>query len=73
FTHTASVLALGALMALGALAAPELVIPVTEVVSGLLLVAVGVYLLVLAVRRWRGTAAVEHGHEHPHGQSHPHA
>ena len=71
FTHTASVLALGAVLAVGALAAPERVVPVTEVVSGVLLVGVGVYLLVLATRRWRGTAAVEHGHEHPH--PHPHS
>jgi len=70
FTHTASVLLLGAVLALGALAAPELVVPATEVVSGVLLVAVGAYLLVLAARRWRGTESVDHAHDH--GHAHPH-
>jgi nickel/cobalt exporter len=63
FTHTASVLALGAVLAAGALAAPELVVPVTEVLSGVLLGVVGVYLGVLALRRLR---SADHDHEHPH-------
>jgi len=72
FTHTASVLLLGAVLALGAIAAPELVVPATEVLSGVLLAAVGVYLLVLAVRRLRRRdhehGDHEHGdHDHPHG------
>lgn len=66
FTHTASVLLLGAVLALGALAAPEIVVPATEVVSGLLLAAVGVYLLVLGVRRLRA------GHDHEHHDHEPH-
>lgn len=70
FTHTASVLALGAVLAAGALAAPELVVPVTEVLSGVLLAAVGGYLAVLAVRRLR--AAREPG-GHDHDRGHPHA
>ena len=76
-THTASVLLLGAVLALGALAAPELVVPVTEVLSGVLLAAVGGYLLLLAVRRLRAGedhahahAHDEHGHDHPRGE-HP--
>ncbi len=82
FTHTASVLLLGVVLSLGALAAPELVVPFTEVLSGLLLAAVGGYLAVLAVRRLRaagGHTSEEHGHEphdHPHhehhGHDHPH-
>ncbi len=78
FTHTASVLALGAVLAAGALAAPELVVPVTEVLSGVLLAAVGVYLAVLAVRRLRTAGAADdhahddHGHDHPHDHDHPH-
>ena len=67
FTHTASVLLLGAVLALGALAAPELVVPFTEVLSGVLLVAVGLYLLVLAGRRWGSGRQVEgHGPDHGH-------
>ncbi len=77
FTHTASVLLLGAVLAAGALAAPELVVPVTEVLSGVLLAVVGVYLAVLAVRRLRGAGHAdhghgEHGHEHPHDHDHEH-
>jgi ABC-type nickel/cobalt efflux system permease component RcnA len=72
FTHTASVLLLGAVLALGALAAPELVVPSTEVLSGLLLAAVGAYLAVLAVRRLRSDGGHEHDHEHPHPHPHDH-
>ena len=71
FTHTASVLLLGAVLALGALAAPELVVPFTEVLSGVLLVAVGVYLLVLALRRWSGEAATDHSHDEVEGHADP--
>lgn len=70
FTHTASVLALGAVLAAGALAAPELVVPVTEVLSGVLLAVVGGYLAVLAVRRLRHQ---HHDHDHPHDHPHPHS
>ena len=68
FTHTASVLLLGAVLALGAVAAPELVVPFTEVLSGVLLVGVGAYLLVLALRRWR-TTEQDHAHPHLEGES----
>jgi ABC-type nickel/cobalt efflux system permease component RcnA len=68
FTHTASVLLLGLLLTLGALAAPELVVPITEVLSGVLLALVGVYLVVLALRRRRAG----HEHPHPHDQDHDH-
>ena len=74
FTHTASVLLLGLVLSLGALAAPELVVPFTEVLSGLLLAAVGIYLAVLAVRRLRAAAAhthEEHDHDH-HEHDHDH-
>ena len=72
FTHTASVLLLGLVLSLGALAAPELVVPVTEVLAGVLLAAVGGYLAVLAVRRLRATSG-HSGHEHEHhGHDHPH-
>ena len=72
FTHTASVLLLGALLALGTLAAPERAVPFTEVLSGLLLVALGVYLLVLAVRRVRHAPSHDHEHPHDHGHAHDH-
>jgi ABC-type nickel/cobalt efflux system permease component RcnA len=78
FTHTASVLALGALLTLGTLAAPERVVPATEILSGLLLAGLGIYLLTLAVRRIRATTrasdphAHDHDHHHPHDHDHPH-
>lgn len=72
FTHTASVLALGAVLAAGALAAPELVVPVTEVLSGVLLALVGGYLAVLAVRRLRAAGVHDHDHPHEHSHDHPH-
>ncbi len=79
FTHTASVLLLGALLVSVQLTSPERVVPWTEVLSGVLLAAVGVYLLVLAVRRRRalgqgGEDEHEHEHDHPHddGHGHPH-
>ena len=71
FTHTASVLLLGVVLSLGALAAPELVVPFTEVLSGVLLAAVGGYLAVLAVRRLRAAGGHTHAeHEHPHDHGH---
>jgi len=74
FTHTASVLLLGLVLSLGALAAPELVVPFTEVLSGVLLAVVGVYLAVLALRRLRAADEHEHEHhDHAHDQhDHPH-
>jgi len=74
FTHTASVLLLGLLLSLGALAAPELVVPITEVLSGVLLALVGGYLVVLAVRRRRGGGHDhhQHGHDHDHHDHHDH-
>ena len=67
FTHTASVLLLGALLTLGTLAAPERVVPLTEILSGLLLAGLGIYLLVLAVRRIRAARVTDsHGHDHSH-------
>ncbi|MCW2777858.1 MAG: putative nickel transporter [Frankiales bacterium] len=73
FTHTAGVLLLGAAITLTTLASPERVVPVTEVISGVLLALVGVYLLVLAVRRRLGDEAHDHDHDHgPHDHAHDH-
>ena len=72
FTHTASVLLLGLVLSLGALAAPELVVPFTEVLSGVLLAVVGVYLAVLALRRLRAGDDHDHPHDHEHPHDHDH-
>lgn len=69
--HTASVLVLGAALSLGTLAAPERVIPATEVLSGVLLAGLGGWLLLGAVRRFRGTHG-DHDHPHDHDHDHPH-
>ncbi|HVE74020.1 MAG TPA: hypothetical protein VNA30_02880 [Mycobacteriales bacterium] len=71
-THTVSVLALGALLTLGSIASPERVVPVTEVLSGALLVALGGYLLLLAVRRRRALGGPDHDHDHDHAHDHDH-
>lgn len=75
-SHTASVLLLGLLINLGTLVAPERVVPATEVLSGVLLVAIGGWLLTGALRRLRGTPdhdhAHDHAHDHPHDHDHPH-
>jgi ABC-type nickel/cobalt efflux system permease component RcnA len=73
FTHTASVLLLGGLLTLGTLAAPERVVPVTEVLSGLLLAALGAYLLTTAVRRSRTARQHQHDHDHHHEHAHEHS
>lgn len=75
--HTASVLVLGAVLSLTTLAGDGSVVPWTEVASGVLLVLVGAYLMVIARQRWvyvtdhthEGPA---HEHPHPHDHTHPH-
>ena len=64
--HTASVLALGlALVALGRSVAPERIYPWLTLASGLLVTAVGAWLL---ARRWRAWRAAGRGHpDHHHG------
>lgn len=70
-THTAGVLLLGLLLTAGRLTAPERVVPVLEVLSGLLLAGTGAFLLVAAVRRLRGRRAaavlVDGAGDHQHG------
>ena len=79
--HTASVLALGAVLSLTTLASPERVVPYAEVLSGVLLAVVGGYLLRSAVRRLRHAVDHDHSHsqpdrdhphDHPHEHPHPH-
>jgi ABC-type nickel/cobalt efflux system permease component RcnA len=51
-------------------------VPFTEVLSGLLLVGLGVYLIVLAARQLRRASRDvhhDHPHEHDHAHDHPHA
>ncbi|NGO80489.1 nickel transporter, partial [Streptomyces sp. YC504] len=69
FTHTAGVLALGLLLSLSAAFAAEGLMHLLGVVSGALVVAVGV-LLWRTARTGRGWG---HGHDHGHGHSYGHS
>jgi nickel/cobalt exporter len=65
-THSGSVILLGvASTVAAAYFVPETVQKVLEVVSGLLVLGVGVWMLVV-----RRAAPHDHGHAHPHGHSH---
>ena len=81
-THTAGVVLLGVLLTGVGLASPEVVYPYLGLLSGLLLVGVGVVLLRSARARRREARTTAHvvapalvpagGHEHHHHGDHPH-
>jgi nickel/cobalt transporter (NicO) family protein len=74
-THTAGVFALGIVtLALSELFVPEQLYPWLNLVSALLVVAVGVTVLRLRVREWGRPRAHHHHHHHHHhhGDSHHH-
>jgi ABC-type nickel/cobalt efflux system permease component RcnA len=76
-THTASVFALGLLtLAASELIVPERLYPWLGVVSGLIVVAVGLTVMRSRLRRWRavraGGASDRHGHSHGHEAAHDH-
>lgn len=68
-THSVGVLLLGVALTFTSLAAPEQVYPWLGLVSGLLLVAIGITLLRAAMRRPPVLLAAAHVHAH-HGHSH---
>jgi len=69
FTHTASVIAIGLLALLASqFIVPNLLVPALEVLSGLLVVILGLRLL---RSRWH-TPAEEHHHHHHHHHPHDH-
>ncbi len=73
FTHTASVFALGlATLFLSEHVAPQKIAPVLGAVSGISIVAIGMW---LGWKRWgavRGGRDHDHGHSHLHGHEHTH-
>lgn len=78
-THTAGVYALGLVTLFASqYILPERLYPVLEIVSGLLVVAIGVWLFgsrlqgALGGRRARAAADHPHHADHPHGHDHPH-
>jgi len=73
-THTVGVLALGLLVTAGTAFAPERAYPWLTLVSGLLVVAVGVTLARQAFPRRAASRELvaAHGHSHTHGHDHAH-
>jgi ABC-type nickel/cobalt efflux system permease component RcnA len=73
FTHTASVIVIG-LLALFAsqFVVPNVLMPILEVLSGLLVVLLGVRLLWQRWLAFRGGESHEHQHDHDHNHLHSH-
>jgi ABC-type nickel/cobalt efflux system permease component RcnA len=76
--HTASVLALGvAVLALESAFRPETLYPWLGLVSGLVALGLGTYLLIARIGAWMGSRTHDlehahgHGHDHDHGHAHP--
>jgi nickel/cobalt transporter (NicO) family protein len=75
-SHTASVLALGLLVTAGSPVVPDTLYPWLKVLSGLLILVLGVTLLRGALRGRTHSHdhghGLEHGHDHEHGHGHSH-
>jgi ABC-type nickel/cobalt efflux system permease component RcnA len=72
-THTGSVLLLGLVTLVASqYFLPTSIIPILEIVSGLLIVGFGLYLLVARIQYWRKEKAHQHAHEHELGLEHHH-
>jgi ABC-type nickel/cobalt efflux system permease component RcnA len=74
-THTSSVLAIGAAALLaGRFAVPDLLVPALELISGVLVLALGLRLLWQrrAVLPWFRGHHHSHDHDHPHDHGHVH-
>lgn len=73
FTHTISVFLLGlAMLVLSKSIVPEHVIRILEAVSGMSIVAIGVWMLVQRVRGLSQAAPAHHHHHHHHHHDHDH-
>ena len=79
-THTAAVFAFGLItLAASAYILPEQLYPWLGLVSGLMVIAIGVSVMRSRFRRWKSMRAQEargdqaHSHAHPHGHSHSHS
>jgi len=73
-THTGSVLLLGVITLVASrYILPTRLIPALEVLSGLLILGLGVYLLIQRIRDWRAPkSSHQHEHDHSHGHDHEH-
>jgi nickel/cobalt transporter (NicO) family protein len=73
-THTAAVFALGLITLLAAqYVVPEDIYPWLSVVSGLMVVAIGIAVMRSRFRRWRALRRAARDHEHGHAHDHNHA
>lgn len=71
-THTFSVFVIGlATLFVSSYVVPEKIIPVLSVLSGLMIVAIGLWLLVKRYRTWHHLR-VHHAHDHAHSHHHHH-
>jgi ABC-type nickel/cobalt efflux system permease component RcnA len=72
-THTIGVFALGLVtLSLSEFIVPDQLYPWLNLVSALLIVAVGVSVLRWRVREWTGARSCNHAHEHGHAHTHSH-
>jgi ABC-type nickel/cobalt efflux system permease component RcnA len=70
--HTVGVLALGVItLWAGAVVPPERLYPVLGLVSGLLVLGIGFYLVLGRVRAWQAEREEASSHTHGHGHEHP--
>ena len=74
-THTGSVLLLGVITLVASrYILPTRLIPALEVLSGLLILGLGMYLLFQRIRDWRAPKSTHlHDHDHAHDHDHSHA
>lgn len=72
-THTAGVFTLGLITLFASrYILPEMLYPWLSLLSGLMVVGVGLFMLQMWVRRWRNRHAFDDGHDHGHGHAHSH-
>lgn len=73
FTHTASVIVIG-LLALFAsqFVVPDVLVPILEILSGVLVVFLGIRLVWQRWAAFRGRRDPDHAHRHDHGHTHDH-
>ncbi len=72
-THTGSVLLIGTVTLVASrYILPTSLLPILEVLSGLLIVGLGLYLLYQRWRDWRHSQMHAHGHSHEHDHEHHH-
>ena len=73
FTHTFSVISIGIILLFAKeRIAPEDIVPWLSLVSGLLIVGIGGWLLAKNMKQYYSGNTHNHGHDHPHDHTHDH-